>query len=1288
MKKRNSSTLPVQSPLPSLRGIAFTGVVLAVVGCGGRQAKFGRGDAKVDLAIPFAQAVEAEETKGANAAMSAYFDLLDRAIANSAAPHSNEAVLASVDALVSRSVPSLDRIGNDHGLAFRTPGGMKTVAERLSRAYDAAASSGPFARSVVADGALDLATHEGDAALARMWRTRTGCARSATIIGPLEWAPITAVAHPTPVEQPTQPLAASYRGIGPFVDTVAPMTVSADGCEIGLLTTSVLEGLRAVVVDIDVPSAQTIGVALESPSTAALIIGGKLALTRGYELGGGRVAKWATADVGKGRVRVVARVGSNGEGTRVVLRFFAEDGTPLVSHAPKPGEAATAIATRAEELVFRADRATDAQRALVATAWLAQDDARAAEHLLEEGARAKDASPLTALLYARSIDEAADLPENRAIERERDALETALKGWPTAWEAILGHAQLTARRRGASEGRLEALREIAQAKAEHVSLDPMVIAFEAASAAEGKLFDVSELSFQRLNKRGPHDSSPLLDGTPILTELDDVVHDRVGAELEQHACRTPGVDRASLDCFSAKVARGDRRGALAEIARLRALRDSPGALRQLELGQHVALGDEVGMQRVYDAMLPAERTVSALGLLLPGAPQQLKSRLMSDLLSAADVPGSLAAFSTSLYDSPAPALEAEGADLVAADRKSRSLSNAATAVLKHTERYVIGDGGLLRYTLYDLRRVSGTTDVEQGAQAGGALIEGRDVRRILRRRIHKPDGRVLEPDKASYASQEHADLSQLEKGDYVEQILEGWALPGASGQLVVDSPDLLPERTSVQQASIEVRRPASLELSTWSHALWGKPSERTDGTQKVTTFVMKDRPPRRLEEGVPKMDRDVAVSFGTSSWKLIGRSIAEAIASLEDHDPFVSQWARAAARGDEGKSPAAPNAKPDDQRTIVNRIAIAVGKAVKVASGAVLSDSAASLPAGAQATTARTILELGQGSRSWLAYRALRESGIPADIVVAEREPFSADPHFPPHFGRFDYPLVLAHAKEGDIWLDLDVQGPPLPAGRVSPELRGRVAMNAKAEMIPVGGASTDEARDEVDLRLKLDDKGNAAGTFTILLRGRTAQSLADALEKVVGTDRSDMLRGVVLGWVPWANVDDVGLSSSEGSWQVSLRASVTLPGYAQAEGSSWVLPGFEPLHAGFPRPFVGTLGATFASQGARESALAIDDAFQYHVHRRLEWSKTMKLLSRLPSVEVKDENLEAYRRGKLQDGVLEEDFGLSIPTGTLDTARYEQFADKAHRVDDGFQAAARVSLGQPAAPQPAAKKH
>src|SRR5439155_21832427 len=148
----------------------------------------------------------------------------------------------------------------------------------------------------------------------------------------------------TPLEAPTQALAASYRGVGPFVETVPPVVSSADGCDIPLLTTSVLDGLRAVIVDVDVPRAQTIGIELDTSSTAALVVGGKVALVRGYELGGGRVERWATAAVDKGKLRVVARIGNNGEGTRLRLSFLGEDGTPLATHAPSPGEAATVSA--------------------------------------------------------------------------------------------------------------------------------------------------------------------------------------------------------------------------------------------------------------------------------------------------------------------------------------------------------------------------------------------------------------------------------------------------------------------------------------------------------------------------------------------------------------------------------------------------------------------------------------------------------------------------------------------------------------------------------------------------------------------------------------------------------------------------------------------------------------------------------------------------------------------------------------------------------------------------------
>src|SRR5262249_47734094 len=146
------------------------------------------------------------------------------------------------------------------------------------------------------------------------------------------------------------------------------------------------------------------------------------------------------------------------------------------------------------------------------------------------------------------------------------------------------------------------------------------------------------------------------------------------------------------------------------------------------------------------------------------------------------------------------------------DRRAAFLPGAATAVLRHIERYDIAPSGLVHYFAHDLRRVSGTTDVASGAVSYGPLIEGRSTTRLLRRRIHKRDGRTLNPDAAANAQQQ-SDLSQLEQGDYVEQIIEGWALPGDTGQLVIDTPDLLPERTSVREAAIEIRKPEALTLA-------------------------------------------------------------------------------------------------------------------------------------------------------------------------------------------------------------------------------------------------------------------------------------------------------------------------------------------------------------------------------------------------------------------------------------------------------------------------------------------
>jgi len=263
------------------------------------------------------------------------------------------------------------------------------------------------------------------------------------------------------------------------------------------------------------------------------------------------------------------------------------------------------------------------------------------------------------------------------------------------------------------------------------------------------------------------------------------------------------------------------------------------------------------------------------------------------------------------------------------------------------------------------------------------------------------------------------------------------------------------------------------------------------------------------------------------------------------------------------------------------------------------------------------------------------------------------------------------------VWIDADVLGPPLPAGRISPELRDRQALATDGSITPLPSAGSDTERDEIDMRLVVDTKGDAKGQLTMLLRGRTAQELAEALVHIVGAERQRALRAVVLSWVPFANIDDVQLSSSEGSWQIALRAELSIGSYAQIEGTStrnqtWVLPGVEPIHSVFPRAFTTTLGAAYAGQGARENALAIAHAVQYHVRRRVELPVGASI-ARMPGpFDTKTPKLEASRKIAVR-ATCRGGFHPRCSTEPSPTDRYGLFVTAAHKTDDAFLSSLRI---------------
>lgn len=1281
-----------------IRSTIFTaGLALALSACTGTtpQPVSPRASGQ-SLAPAFVAALTAEAEKSDAAAL--YLDAIDLAAKDPTHPDALPLTLASLDALVFGAVPELE-IGNDSAIAYRSAAAMKVIVPRLEAAWTVAGQAPlgdePDGRPAVLRGMIARALHRlalytGDEHAATAWMARRGCALQASVYGPLDWIALKSLDGPSPIAA-TAPLPASIPGIAPFAAAVVPVVSQADACYLDIKGGSPMRGSRTAVIDVESPKAQRATFMLQSTSAAIVEVGGVPVIRRPFDAGSFPGIRLGAAQLQEGWTRIVVRLARRNDGDQIELNILGEDGEPLRSRAPRAGETAPGVAKApiAIEIQQPLDLTSkgghlpankpmpdnDAHLVLTASALIGLGEARAAEHLIEPVTSKNEApahrSPALELVYTRALLMAGDVPFTKATVRLRDAAAHILEDWKGSWEAKLLQARLVERRKGWGEGAIDALTTLGVQVASPNdparvpsagAADPMILSTIALIAKRSRLSDIAEAAYSELSKAAP--------GSPMLVNTDSRLHGRIGNERVTASCLS-GVALSTTRCLDALSEQGDLNKILAELMRLRRLRGAPHALRDTEIHQRIRAGDRKGALAVYDSLPADERymlsTLSFAGVGDKGLPD-VKDRYARDRTTARDAPWSIAPLGRLLgvLADPAPALETTGKQLVFADKAAAFLPGAGTAVLERSETYEVAPNGLVYHLIYDLRRVSGTTDVAYGTYSDGPSIEGRSASRLLRRRIHKRDGRILEPDAAAFAQQGGSDLSQLEQGDYVEQITEGWSMPNDMGQLTIDTPDLLPERHSVKNATLTFKYPTKIGAALWSHPLLGRPEETAKDGTTTRVYRLRDAKPRRIEDGIPPLERSVAVSFGTQTWANIGRALEEQVRSMEDSDPYIARWIDEAAGDDK---------KPS--RALVERVVAAIGKKIKVASGNDLSDIAAVYSDGPMRGTVRGMIETGIGSRTWLLYAALRRLGIAADIAVSETEPYTTAKSFPVHAGRFRHPLVVAHlgGADGDVWIDADVEGPPLPPGRISPELRGRTAMLPGGKLVTVEGTAT-ETVDEIDVRLTVDDKGDAKGTFTILLHGRPAQILSDAFEVVVGTERRLILRSVVLGWLPWADVEDVALSSSEGSWEVALRATIKINGFGRPEGKDgkvWVLPGVEPVHLLGGRSTVSTLGATYASRGDRQSALQIDSPLQYHVRRRIELPQGATISREPALIEVRDEHLTATRKGTYKGNLIEEDFHLSLPTGTVDASEYQAFVGRVHVVDDGFMAGIRV---------------
>ena len=166
-------------------GLAFAVTVIAACGGNGHGAK--RPGPMGRLPAPLASAFREDATGDLVKAIDLYARALDNAVTSPDDPAHVAVAMASLDALVHRSVSAFADVAITSSLSDRVdPAALSknggTVDERLAKILDRA--EGPFSAHLVAVARLALAERRGDSKTAEAMRARSGCVREALVFGP------------------------------------------------------------------------------------------------------------------------------------------------------------------------------------------------------------------------------------------------------------------------------------------------------------------------------------------------------------------------------------------------------------------------------------------------------------------------------------------------------------------------------------------------------------------------------------------------------------------------------------------------------------------------------------------------------------------------------------------------------------------------------------------------------------------------------------------------------------------------------------------------------------------------------------------------------------------------------------------------------------------------------------------------------------------------------------------------------------------------------------------------
>jgi tetratricopeptide (TPR) repeat protein len=1042
---------------------------------------------------------------------------------------------------------------------------------------------------------------------------RMGCARSVRIAGPFghggppdstrSFAPETP--GPWPLAWPADPV----RGSTPHVLSVNQTRCLAEADE------QVQEGVFYVESFFTTRGDRELIVAVQG--AVAVWVDGVKVLSRSPEEWGSWQRFGAHVLVAEGRHRVVAR-----ELTPATsVRILEPDGTDAgVATDGDPGPPTTVLPPRLlddpnpiDGFVRAARDATSPGADPVASALAAygahvdqMDDVASA--LVGPFVEPEDAAPLALEMASAFVSADPAFPEDARAPRARALRARALARDPSLWRARLMTIVSDAEQRGPSEA-VDALRALAQ----QVPSEPEVL--EQLALLYGRLGWHGDRvrALADLAQRFPDDVAAL---HGYLEALDE---DGPAADADKVAARIKKLDPDAEVDLDRSLASHDYPAAIAELDRLKSRRPDRKEMAARIADVLARSGDpSAAAQELEKALAKHPRDVQARFRLADlayakGDRSALRRALASALQAGASADELRAAIDVVEGATDLEPYRKDGRAIIreyqAWEKAGHHMDGTAARVLDYSAVWVHEDGSseMLEHEIQKLQSQE-AINAESETEPPSGLV--------LRLRVIKPDGKVLEPEPV--AGKPTLTLPHLEVGDYIElEHVTPQAGDGAQGREYHGPLWFFREADKgYWQSEFVVITPADRELQIEAHGNVPPPQARPLGTFVERRWRVDLSPPAELEPGSPPITEclpSVRVGWGVSLDALLAHMV-ELAADETPLDPRLRAKALEVVRG-------VPEAATDERARLVYRWVLEHVQETK----------------DTRETDGRRVITGAAGSRQSAFRYMLRLLGIESELALVKNRLAPEPLGKMSEAEQYDALVLRVTTEKGVRWLT--VRDKFAPYGYTPVEMRDAPAIvltpGTPHEVVRAPGAI-----DRVTYNGHADVRDDGSATFDVDLtfEGDRAIAWRNAFDQIPQAKIDDFVeRELVAPSFDGGHVREMKVDASTLDAPLVMHLRIDVPQFAK------------PIPGGFAvrPPFAPNLGQ-LATLPVRHTPILRRDAWHAEVHFRVNFPDSFRMPAGVANGEPRDGEAVIAVHDQAGTHTIDFDRVISMPAGRV----------------------------------------